>query len=182
MSRKVYSHTPCTLDITTLNKHVAHSQLSVQFMQETNPPLQNTRCHAVTSHNTTSFTFTKELQMWHTLRVILGKSNSSCNNVPPHPYPQILSQCLHQFAGITSPYGIFLIHQLDTSNMPSSNEGINLPSNTISVYYIPFSGNMFRPSTVTDSCLQLDWQLHFLCLSSCCADCNKEGMFPEEST
>jgi hypothetical protein len=152
MSRKVYSHTSCTLDITTLNKHAGDSKLSVQFMHVTNP----SRPHGIMlSHPTTpqASHSPRELQMWHNLHVILGKSNSSCNNIPP-PRPQILSQYLHQFVGITLPYGIFLIHKLDARTMPSCNEGIKLPLNTICVY--TFSGNMFQPSTVTDSCLQLD--------------------------
>jgi len=119
MTRKIYSHTSCTLDTTTLNKHAADSQMSVLFMQETN----SSRPHSVTFHNTTSLTFTNR-----TANVTHSSHNTwqiklimqQC--LPP---PQILPQCLHQFAGITSPYGIFLIHQLDASTMPSCNEGIN---------------------------------------------------------
>jgi hypothetical protein len=161
MSKKVYSHTSCTLDITPLNEQAADSKLSVQFMQVTN----RSRPHGIMlSHPTTpqASHSPRELQMWHNLHGILGKSNSSCNNVPippPPPHPKkILSQYLHQFVGI------FLIHKLDARTMPSCNEGINLPLNTICVYYILFPGNMFRPSTVTDSCLQLDWQSQFLFL------------------
>jgi len=122
MSRKIYSHTSCTLDITTLNKHAADSQMSVLFMQETNP----SRPHGVTSHNTTSLTFTNR-----TANVMYSSHNTwqiklimqQC--LPPPHQKKILPQCLHQFVGITSLYGIFLIHQLDASTMPSCNEGIN---------------------------------------------------------
>jgi hypothetical protein len=54
MSRKIYSHTSCTLDITTPNKHAADSLLSVLYMEEA----KHSTLHGVTSHNTTNFTFT----------------------------------------------------------------------------------------------------------------------------
>jgi len=122
MSRKIYSHTSCTLDITTLNKHAADSQMSVLFMQETNP----SRPNGVTSHKTIGLTFTNR-----TANVTYSSHNTwqiklIMQQCLPPPLPnQILLQCLCQFAGITLPYGIFLMHQLDASTMPTCNEGIN---------------------------------------------------------